>query len=96
MAITPLHTPQISAFLLMTVFPQFFLMLYMTAFQEFIFPADSALGGLQLAMLTAETVAAYTAVRRISQKKTAEFHRVVQAEQAAEQQQQQQQHRHAD
>ena len=55
--------------------------MYMTAFQEFVFPIDKALGGLQLALLTAELCVAYAAVRNISEKKTADFHRIVQSEQ---------------
>ncbi|KAG5178840.1 hypothetical protein JKP88DRAFT_153784, partial [Tribonema minus] len=72
--------PQMTAFVLMTVFPQSLVVLYLTTFQEFVFPADAAMGGTMLALLAAETVAGAGAVRSIARKRTAQFHRMVQTE----------------
>jgi hypothetical protein len=67
-----------SVFLLLTIFPQFLLVLYVTAFQEFSFPADRILGGLQLSMLLLELYAGYGGLRAITTKRTAQFYRTAQ------------------
>ncbi|CAM9565620.1 unnamed protein product [Chrysoparadoxa australica] len=70
--------PQMSAFLIMTIFPQFCMLLFLTFFQEFVFRADKVLGGMMMIMLLLELILGYKALESITRKRTAQFFTVAQ------------------
>ena len=74
------RVPQMSAFLLTTLFPQLPSILYLTVVQEHKFPFDQIAGYMMLALLLLEMVVGYNALRALIRRKTAQFYRLCQDE----------------
>lgn len=72
--------PHMCAFLLTTVFPQTFCLVFLTFFQEHIFPADSIMGSMSIGFLASEIAIGYYGIKAIINKRTAQFFRVAQEE----------------
>ena len=66
--------PELAAFLLLTVFPQVFTVLYLFL-QEHVLPCDTAMGAILMAMLSIEIVLAWRHIRSIINLQTAVFYR---------------------
>jgi transmembrane protein 17 len=78
------RVPQMSAFLLMTIFPQLPTVIYLAFYQEYIFPFDEAAGALMFAMLIIELVVGYVTLHTLIQRQTAQFYRLCQEEEDKE------------
>jgi len=74
------RVPQMSAFLLTTLFPQLPSILYLSVVQEHKFPFDQIAGYMMLALLLLEMVVGYNALRALIRRKTAQFYRLCQDE----------------
>ena len=74
------RVPQMSAFLLMTIFPQLPCVIYLAFYQEFIFPFDASTGLLMLIMLIIELGLGYATLHTLIQRQTAQFYRLCQEE----------------
>ena len=74
------RVPQMSAFILMTIFPQLPCVLYLTFYQELIFPFDASTGLVMLIMLIIELFVGYATLHTLIQRQTAQFYRLCQEE----------------
>jgi transmembrane protein 17 len=72
--------PETSAFLLVTIFPQMPCLVYLTFFQEHIWPLDRLFGLAQMALLFLELGIGFTALRALIRRQTAQFYRLCQEE----------------
>ncbi|CAM9578522.1 unnamed protein product, partial [Discosporangium mesarthrocarpum] len=72
--------PHMSAFLLITLFPQFFSIAFFSFYQEHVFPADTVIGSLSMVFLVLELLFGYHGIKSITSKRTAQFLRVAQEE----------------
>jgi len=70
----------LAAFLLLSIFPQFLVVLYLAFFQDFVFPCDSAIGSLMLTIISMEVFFGCQALRRLIQRQTKLFHSTYQQE----------------
>lgn len=70
--------PETSAFLLLTIFPQTPCLVYLTFFQEHIWPLDRLLGMGQMAFLFLELGIGFMAFRALIRRQTAQFYRLCQ------------------
>jgi transmembrane protein 17 len=70
--------PEISAFLLVTAFPQFPALLYLTFFQEHLYPFDRICGILMLVLISSEFLLGVLALRTLIRRQTAQFYRLCQ------------------
>ena len=77
------RVPQMSAFLLMTIFPQLPCVIYMAFYQEVVFPFDSSAGALMFVMLWVELIAGYFTLHTLIARQTAQFYRLCQEEEDA-------------
>lgn len=73
--------PQLSAFILVTVFPQVPCLVYLTFAQAILLPADLLFGCLQLAFCGIELYLCYGAVRVLVARQSANFFRLLQDDQ---------------
>ena len=69
--------PQISAFLMLTVFPALFAMVFLTFGQEHRFPFDTVAGSLMIIALVVEIIVGCRAVQTLIARQTAQFYRLV-------------------
>ncbi|GMH73082.1 hypothetical protein TrLO_g12048 [Triparma laevis f. longispina] len=74
------RVPQMSAFLLMTIFPQLPCVLYLGFYQEFIYPFDESTGAVMLVILVVELFFGYLTLHTLIQRQTAQFYRLCQEE----------------
>ena len=65
--------PSLSTFLLLTIFPQYFIVIYLGSYQEFIFPCDNALSGLMLSFLSLEVLLGVVTLRELIYWKKSNF-----------------------
>lgn len=72
--------PEMSAFLLVTIFPQMPALFYLTLFQEHRMPWDRICGPLQIAMLFVELVVGGRSLQNLIRRQTAQFYRLCQEE----------------
>ena len=66
--------------MLVSIFPQLPCLIFMTFYQEHLFPFDKAAGWLMLAMLAGELVFGWQTMRRMIRRQTEEFYRSCNAE----------------
>jgi transmembrane protein 17 len=78
------RVPQMSAFLLMTIFPQLPCVLYLAFFQEFIYPFDAGAGVVMFTLLLIELFAGYMTLHTLIARQTAQFYRLCQEEEDAQ------------
>jgi transmembrane protein 17 len=74
------RVPQMSAFLLITSFPQIPVAIYLSFFQEFLFPFDKSAGVLMIVVLVLEMIMGYRALLSLIRRQTAQFYRLCQEE----------------
>jgi hypothetical protein len=67
----------ISTFLLMTIFPQLALVLYLAYFQQLKYPMDSILGSFMFIFAVFELVMSWNLIRKVIRSQTAQFMRLV-------------------
>lgn len=70
------NVPELSAYLLITVFPQIPFTLYFAYIQPVLFPADPALGTLMLLLLLFQIYWGFITTRRLIRNQTAQFMRL--------------------
>jgi hypothetical protein len=70
--------PQLSAFILVTIFPQVPCLVYLTFAQAILLPADLLFGSLQLFFCVTELYLCYGAVRVLVARQSANFFRLLQ------------------
>ncbi|KAJ1454033.1 hypothetical protein M885DRAFT_618524 [Pelagophyceae sp. CCMP2097] len=76
------RVPMISAFLLLTIFPQFVAVMFFTFLSVPIFPFDTAAGGIMIIMLLVELVIGRITLNLLIKRQTAQFFRLCQEEAA--------------
>lgn len=69
------NVPRLAAFLLLSLFPQFAIVIYLGVYQELIFPCDKTMCGIASTFLISELVFGGTAMRHFIRCKTARFYR---------------------
>jgi len=74
------RVPQMSAFLLITIFPQFPCVIFFAFYQEFLLPFDKSIGFLMFFMLWIELVFGVVALQGLIRRQTAQFFRLCQEE----------------
>ena len=74
------RVPQMSAFLLMTIFPQLPCVIFLGFYQELLFPFDLSTGVVMLTMLIVELLVGYMTLHTLIQRQTAQFYRLCQEE----------------
>ena len=72
------RVPQMSAFLLMTIFPQIPCLVFLALFQEHIFPYDRVAGCILLSSMIIEVIVGFRSLQKLIRKSTAEFYRMCQ------------------
>ena len=72
------RVPQMSAFLLMTIFPQIPCLIFLALFQEHLFPYDRAAGNILLLSMIIEVIIGFQHLQQLIRKSTAEFYRMCQ------------------
>ena len=70
------NVPELSAYLLITVFPQIPFALYFAYIQPVLFPADPVLGTLMLLLLLFQIYWGFVTTRRLIRNQTAQFMRL--------------------
>ena len=76
------HVPQLSAFLLLTLFPQAFVLGYLAFIQEFRFPFETPLTSILLVFALCEFTIGIFALLRLFDRKVAQFKRLAQDDDA--------------
>jgi hypothetical protein len=69
--------PQMSVFVMISIFPQVPCLLYLTQLQLMQLPIENALGGLLLALVVAEIFVGFSAARRLMGKQRQSYVRLV-------------------
>ena len=72
--------PQMSAFLLLTIFPQFPCVIFLGFLQEQAFPFDQVAGVIMCAFLITEFAFGWISLQALIRRQTAQFYRLCQAE----------------
>lgn len=72
--------PMISAFLLLTIFPQLVAILFLTFLQDPVFPFDTAAGSMMMLFLLSELYVGRLTFRTLIERQTAQFFRLCQEE----------------
>ena len=67
-----------SAFLLMTIFPQLPCVLFLGFYQELLFPFDESCGAIMVILLVVELLIGYLTLHSLIARQTAQFYRLVQ------------------
>ena len=70
------NVPELSAYLLITVFPQIPFTLYFAYIQPVLFPADPVLGTMMLLLLLFQIYWGFITTRRLIRNQTAQFMRL--------------------
>ncbi|GMI38723.1 hypothetical protein TrCOL_g8622 [Triparma columacea] len=74
------RVPQMSAFLLMTIFPQLPCVLFLGFYQELLFPFDESCGAIMIILLVVELLMGYLTLHALIARQTAQFYRLCQEE----------------
>ena len=74
------RVPEMSAFLLISFFPQVPTLLFLTFLQEHTFPVDHVLGLIALGLIFVEVIVGVATFRRLILRQTAQFYRLCQEE----------------
>ena len=74
------RVPETSAFLLVSIFPQIPCLVYLTFFQEHLWPLDRLLGIAQMGLLVLELMVGFNALQALIRRQTAQFYRLCQEE----------------
>jgi len=69
-----------SAFLLITIFPQFPCVIYFAFYQEFLFPFDKSIGTFMFVLLWVKLLVGVFALQGLIRRQTAQFFRLCQEE----------------
>lgn len=72
-----LKLPELAAFLLLSFFPQVWIVFYLGFLQEIILPIDSVLGSLMLIFVIVEMALVWRCMKKIITRQTAMFYRDV-------------------
>ncbi len=75
--------PQMSAFLLTTIFPQLPCVVYLAYYQEFLMPFDLAVGSIMLGVIVVELGVGYVTLHGLIERQTSQFYRLCQEEEDA-------------
>lgn len=68
--------PEMAAFILLSFFPQVWIAMYVSFFQEIILPVDALLGMMMIAFIVAETALAWIFLRSIISRQSALYCRI--------------------
>lgn len=77
------RVPLLSAFLLITIFPQIPCIIYLSYYQELVFPVDSSAGSLMVAIIGLEVLLGCGALRSLIRRRTASFFESCRTEEGA-------------